>query len=192
MSLIPPLWQLDSSRFETPKILKKLASSSRKLAELKGAAASIPSQGILINSLGLQEANLYLSQQIVRSKAVYYDLLQKVRTQNLWEDWVFYMLEAVELSAINALKTVQAIKLAVMDYKHRIRERHKFYSQDLINHLFTHPYTKIEFLQRDLNLSRMTATRYLDSLTEGGFLNKQNAGRSNYYINQALKEILVS
>ena len=47
---------LNPARFETPAILKKLASSSRKLAELKGIAASIPNQGILINTLALQEA----------------------------------------------------------------------------------------------------------------------------------------
>ena len=50
------LESLTPERFETPAILKKLASSSRKLAELKGIAASIPNQGILINTLGLQEA----------------------------------------------------------------------------------------------------------------------------------------
>src|SRR5689334_20160607 len=48
--------QLQPERFETPAILKKLNSASRQLAELKGVAASIPNQAILINSLGLQEA----------------------------------------------------------------------------------------------------------------------------------------
>ena len=42
MPSIPPLEQLDATRFDTPAILKKLASSSRRLAELKGIAASIP------------------------------------------------------------------------------------------------------------------------------------------------------
>ena len=79
-----------------------------------------------------------------------------------------------------------------MDYKHRIREQHKFYSQDLINNLFSHPYTKIEFLQRDLQVSRMTATRYLDALAETGFLAKQKVGRSNYYVNLALNKILLN
>jgi Fic family protein len=79
---------------------------------------------------------------------------------------------------------------ALMDAKHRIRSQYKFYSQDLINNLFTHPYTKIEFIERDLKVSRLTATRYLEALTGGGFLQKQKIGRSNYYINLALNAIL--
>src|SRR5215203_587845 len=53
---IPALTALDPRRFETPGILKRLSTASRQLAELKGVAASIPHQGILINSLGMQEA----------------------------------------------------------------------------------------------------------------------------------------
>jgi Fic family protein len=56
MQPLIPLERLNSARFETPVILKKLALASRYLAELKGIAASIPNQNILINSLGLQEA----------------------------------------------------------------------------------------------------------------------------------------
>lgn len=134
---------------------------------------------------------LYLSQHIVRTKADYYRLLQTVRDEDLWEDWVLYMLEAVEATAQQTIRTVQAIKAALMDYKHRIRAQHKFYSQDLINNLFTHPYTKIDFLQRDLDVSRLTATKYLDLLAATGFVQKQKIGRSNYYVNLALNQILL-
>ena len=72
----------------------------------------------------------------------------------------------------------------------RGRERYRFYSQDLINNLFNHPYTKIDFIRRDLKVSRLTATRYLDELAEGGFVHKQKVGRSNYYINLPLYRIL--
>ena len=283
MTMLPPLEQLDAARFDTPAILKKLASSSRRLAELKGIAASIPNQGILINTLGLQEAKdsseienivtthdelfkddvlpesfanpaakevlryrqalrvgfeqvrasslltanhiiqiqgelernnagfrklpgtalkdgagrtvytppqdpaeivslmrdlerflndpdalavdplikmalahhqfesihpfydgngrtgrivnvlylvkeglldipvLYLSKHIVRTKADYYRLLQTVRDDDTWEDWVLYMLDAVEQTATQTLATIHAIKAALFDYKHRIR-----------------------------------------------------------------------
>jgi hypothetical protein len=56
MSSISPLHQLDPVRFDKPPILKRLAGASRQLAELKGVAASIPHQRILINTLGMQEA----------------------------------------------------------------------------------------------------------------------------------------
>jgi Fic family protein len=55
--------------------------------------------------------------------------------------------------------------------------------------LFSHPYTKIEFVERDLGISRLTATKYLDALAEAGFLKKQKIGRNNYYINLALDQI---
>lgn len=352
MTTIPPLDQLSPRRFETAATLKKLAAASRKLAELKGVAASIPNQGILISTLAIQEAKdssaienivtthdelfkgdalpedftnaaakevlryrqalrvgfelvrrsglltvnhileiqsgleqnsaglrklpgtalkdgagrtvytppqepeavvalmrdlerfinddaifdadplikmalihhqfesihpfydgngrtgriinvlylvkqglldipvLYLSRHIVRTKADYYRQLQEVRERDAWEEWVLYMLNAVEQTAGETILTINAIKEALMDYKHRIRAAHRFYSQDLINNLFSHPYTKIDFVECDLNVSRLTATKYLDALTEGGFLSKKKVGRSNYYINVALAAIL--
>jgi Fic family protein len=134
---------------------------------------------------------LYLSSHIVRTKADYYRLLQSVRVEDRWEDWVLYMLKAVEATAQQTIVTVQAIKAALMACKHRIREEHKFYSQDLINHLFMHPYTKIEFAQRDLSVSRLTASKYLDALAASGLVAKHRVGRSNYYVNVALNEILL-
>ena len=353
MTSISPLEQLDPARFDSPAILKKLATASRRLAELKGIAGSIPNQGILINTLGLQEAKdsseieniitthdelfkddvlpeafanpaakevlryrqalrigfeqvkrsglltanhiieiqaelehnnagfrklpgtalkdgagnvvytppqepaeivalmsdlerfindadlyavdplikmalihhqfesihpfydgngrtgrilnvlylvredlldipvLYLSSHIVHTKDTYYQLLQTVRVVDRWEDWVLYMLEAVEQTAVQTIATIQAIKSALQDYKHRIRKDYKFYSQDLINNLFMHPYTKIDFVQRDLQVSRLTATKYLDGLVAGGFVQKQKIGRGNYYVNVALNAILM-
>lgn len=133
---------------------------------------------------------LYLSRHIVRTKTDYYRLLQAVRTDDAWEDWVLYLLTAVEHTAAETVRTIQAIKRLLQDTKQSIRARHKFYSQDLINNLFSHPYTKIEFIQRDLGVSRLTATKYLDALVADGTLRKRKIGRSNYYINQPLYQIL--
>ena len=133
---------------------------------------------------------LYLSSHIVRTKTDYYRLLQAVRDTDAWEDWVLYLLEAVEETAGQTITTIHAIKSALFDYKHRIRAGFKFYSQDLINNLFMHPYTKIEFVQRDLKVSRLTATKYLDTLAEEGFVQKHKVGRHNYYVNIALNRIL--
>jgi Fic family protein len=133
---------------------------------------------------------LYLSRFIVQTKGEYYRLLQRVREDDAWEDWVLYMLSAVEKTARDAITTIGAIREALLETKRRIRDKYKFYSQDLLNNLFTHPYTKVEFVQRDLGVSRLTARKYLEELTDGAFLQKQKIGRSNYYINTALFAIL--
>lgn len=133
---------------------------------------------------------LYLSRHIVRTKSEYYRLLQAVRDEDAWEAWVLYMLTAVEQTATEGITTVVAIRDLLLKVKHKVRRDYKFYSQDLINNLFMHPYTKIDYLQRDIGVKRLTATRYLDALVEGGVLKKQKVGRTNYYVNRPLFRIL--
>lgn len=133
---------------------------------------------------------LYLSRHIVRHKADYYRLLQAVRDSGAWEDWVLYMLQAVANTANETITTIHAIKTLLQQTKQTVRNGYKFYSQDLINNLFNHPYTRVEFLQRDLGVGRLTATRYLDTLSRDGVLEKIRIGRNNYYINRPLFELL--
>lgn len=59
-----------------------------------------------------------------------------------------------------------------------------------MNNLFCNPYTKLEFLERDLKISRLTETKYLDALAGAGYLEKHKILRSNYYINRPLFDIL--
>lgn len=75
--------------------------------------------------------------------------------------------------------------------KHKIRERlPKIYSQDLLNNLFRYPYTKIESLEKELGISRITAGKYLEQLSAAGFLRKQKRGKTNFYINEPLFALL--
>jgi Fic family protein len=79
----------------------------------------------------------------------------------------------------------------MQDAKHKLRsELPKIYSQDLLNNLFRHPYTKIEFIERDLDVSRPTAIRYLDELVRIKLVRKTKLGRTNYYINDPLFKLL--
>ncbi len=140
---------------------------------------------------------LYLSRYIVRNKSDYYRLLQAVREQadapEVWQEWVLYVLAAVEVTAQQIIVIVTDISAAWIDYKHRICAAFKFYRQNLINSLFMSPYTKIKFVERDSEVSRLTATKYLDGLMDAGFVRKVKmvkVGRSNYYINVRLNEIL--
>lgn len=135
---------------------------------------------------------LYLSRHITRTKADYYRLLQSVRDEGTWEAWTLYMLEAVADTSRTTLELVEGIRALMAGYKHRIRsELPKIYSQDLLNNLFRHPYTRIEFLQSEINVTRQTAARYLDQLAEAGLIIKHQAGRNNYYVNSPLVELFV-
>lgn len=135
---------------------------------------------------------LYLSRHITRTKADYYRLLQAVREDGAWEAWVLYMLEAVARTAETTLRIVEGIRGQMADVKHRMREElPKVYSQDLLNNLFRHPYTRIEYVVGDLGVTRQTAAKYLDTLAETGFVEKHQAGRSNYYINSALVRLFM-
>jgi Fic family protein len=130
---------------------------------------------------------LYLSRYIIKHKGDYYKLLQNVRDNNNWEDWIFYLLSGVEQTAKETIELIRNIRQLMQTYKQRIRkELPKIYSQDLLNNLFKHPYTKIEFLMSDINVTRLTAQRYLEQLVEFELLDKQKIWRTNYYINTPL------
>ena len=86
---------------------------------------------------------------------------------------------------------IQGIKELMQHHKHKLRdELPKIYSQDLINNIFRHPYTKIDFVMSELQVSRITATRYLNELTRIGLMTKHRLGRDNYYVNDALFTLL--
>lgn len=74
-----------------------------------------------------------------------------------------YMLEGVEETAKGTILIISQIRKLMQDYKHGIREKlPKVYSQDLLNNLFKHPYTKIDFVMKELHVSRLTATNVFE------------------------------
>lgn len=134
---------------------------------------------------------LYLSRFIIQNKTDYYKLLQEVRETGNWEGWILYILNGVEQTAKETIVLITQIRKLMQTYKHQIRKNlPKIYNQDLLNNLFRHPYTKIEFMMKELDVTRVTAVRYLDMLVEHGFLEKQKIGRSNFYINVQLYKLL--
>lgn len=133
---------------------------------------------------------LYLSRYIIEHKADYYKLLQEVRETDNWENWVLYMLDGIEQIAKETIVLIGKIRDLIYEYKNLLRNNYKFYSQDLLNNLFKHPYTKIEFIENDLGVSRITASKYLNQLAKDKVLKKEKLGTGNYYINEKLIKIL--
>ena len=140
---------------------------------------------------GLQKLPiLYLSSHIIRNKPDYYRLLQGVKENGDWESWISYMIRGVENTARETILLIEELKVLIAEMQVVLRTRYKFYSQELLNNLFEHPYTKIEFLMRDLGVSRITAANYLNQLATDGVLRKERLGTGNYYVNERLFELL--
>ncbi len=153
--------------------------------------------GRILNLLYLTQAGLldmpvlYLSRAIYANRRDYYRLLQSVRTEDAWEEWVIYMLKMVTQTARSTLKSVESIHASMLDTKKRMRkELPKVYSQDLLNNLYRFPYTRIELLAKDISREAQTARRYLKHLTKKGFVREVKHGRNNFYINDPLVALL--
>ena len=138
----------------------------------------------------LESPVLYLSRYIHKNRSDYYRLLDEVRQKNDWTEWIIYILNAITDTSKDTTLLIKSIYKLFREYKQKIRENHKFYSQDIINSIFTHPYTKIKFLAEDIKISRATAGRYLDDLSQSGILRKTRWGKESYYINYKLSDLL--
>ena len=130
---------------------------------------------------------LYLSSYIIQNKVDYYRLLQEVRTDDKMEEWILYMLDGVEQTSLGTIELIQDIHTLMDTTKHQIRDKlPKLYSKDLVEILFMHPYTKIDFLVRDLGITRKTASKYLKELEEIGMMQNIKMGKSKYFIHKEL------
>ncbi|MCH2188812.1 Fic family protein [Candidatus Gracilibacteria bacterium] len=145
---------------------------------------------LILNDL-LDMPVLYLSQYIIEHKDDYYRLLQEVRDKQNWDEWIMYMLEAVEKTANETTHMVHAIWNLMGQTKHSMKQKaSSIYSKDLLEILFSHPYTKIDFLVEELGFSRQRASRYLNELSDMGYLEVVQIGNSKYFINIALFQLL--
>jgi len=153
--------------------------------------------GRIINILYLVDRGLlnlpvlYLSRHIIDHKAAYYDGLRRVTEEGAWENWVLYMLDAVEQTSVRTHRQINEILALMESVRERVqREAPAIYSKDLIEQIFRQPYCKIAFLEHAGMGTRQTCAKYLRELERLGVLHGQKIGREVYFINQALFELL--
>ena len=134
---------------------------------------------------------LYLSRYIIQNKVDYYRLLQEVRTKENWEEWVLYMLDGVEKTSLSTIELINDIYELMDKTQTTIKEKlPKIYSKDLVEILFVHPYTKIEFLVDGLGVTRKTASKYLSELEQIGIVKNIQIKNSKFFINEELFNML--
>ena len=140
---------------------------------------------------------LYLSRYITHHKGEYYHLLQAIREKEdnaeEWRRWILFILKGIEETSLNTIEMIKQIDRMMREFKNVLRPLFgKQYKHELLNNLFFHPYTKIEFIQRDIQVARNTASKYLDLIVEAGLVEKVKVGKSNYYFNTRLIELFLN
>lgn len=134
---------------------------------------------------------LYLSNYIIKNKRDYYRLLQDVRVKGDWESWIIYMVQSVRVTALDTIQMIRSQKLQMTDMEQRLKREYKFYSHDLLLNLFKHPYTKTDFLMRDIGVTKKTAAGYLNRMAADGILRKEEIGNNTYYVNEDLYHLFL-
>ena len=134
---------------------------------------------------------LYLSRYIIDHKAAYYEGLRRVTEEGAWQDWVLFMLDAVEQTSMRTHRQITDILALMESVRERVqREAPGIYSKDLIEQIFKQPYCKIQFLERAGMGTRQTCAKYLRALEKLGILTGQKIGREVYFINSNLFTLL--
>ena len=145
---------------------------------------------LVLNNL-IDSPILYLSKYINKTKQEYYKLFNEVRDNNNFEDWILYILKGIEITSKETMELIEKIQNEMKDYKEEFRNKlPKIYSKELLESLFYEVYTKISYIEKACNVTRITATSYLNQLEEIGLLESEKIGREKLYKNVRLIKLL--
>jgi Fic family protein len=145
---------------------------------------------LILNDL-LEIPILYISSYIIKNKGEYYKRLNAVNKNDEWENWILYILKAVEVTSRQTILQIQLIRELLKQTIEKVRENApKIYSKELVENIFEQPYTKIEYITTKLGVERKAASRYLRKLKEIGVLESKKVGKEVIYINKELIKLL--
>ncbi len=155
--------------------------------------------GRILNLLFLVEQGLldlpilYLSRAVIRTKADYYRLLLEVTTAGAWEEWILYLLGAVEETARWTTERIQAIRRLMEETADYVRkEAFGAYSHELVELIFVQPYCRIKNVVDAGIAKRQTAAVYLKRLRDIGVLEEVKVGREKLFVNPRLMRLLTA
>lgn len=160
-------------------------------ADGNGRTGRILNALYLVQQELLAQPVLYLSAYIVKYKTEYYQLLRGVTEKGNWTDWVMYMLTAlIETAQLTTRKIRDMLRLKDRYEKQTKAVLGASFSHELLQLMFTLPYLKIELLEKKGMAHRQTASTWLKKLAEADILKPQKMGRTTYYVNFRLMEVL--
>lgn len=122
----------------------------------------------------LSQPLLYLSLYFKTHRDTYYELLQRVRIDGVWEEWLLFFLEGVLETSLQAVSTAQSMLQLFEDDRKKIEQigRPAGSALRLHQYLQHHPLCTIPKASADTNLSAPTITTAIGHLSRLGVLRK--------------------
>lgn len=155
--------------------------------------------GRILNILYLMDCQLltlpilYLSRFIIMNKAKYYELLLSVTTQENWQEWILFILQAVKNTSewtIAKIKSIRQLHEHTIEYIKT--DADKIYSRELVDIIFEQPYSRISNLVDRGIAKRQAASTYLKKLVEIGVLEEMNVGKEKLFLHPKLLQLLTN
>jgi Fic family protein len=153
--------------------------------------------GRLLNMLFLVEQGLltlpilYLSRYIIEHRDAYYDSLLRVTSESAWQEWILFVLNGVEQTAVWTRDKIAAIRGLLEHTNQYVRQQKpEIQSRELIDVIFTQPYCRIANLVDAGIAKRQTASVYLKQLVDLGVLTETKVGREKLFIHPKLIRVI--
>jgi Fic family protein len=184
------LGQLDAFMNDVPERTPLLVKAAMAHAQFETIHPFLDGNGrvgrllivlLLCGERALRRPLLYISLFFKRNRDLYYELLQRVRTDGDWEAWVRFFFEAVEATAEEAVATARrAMELFAADEK-RIRDSSASSAAtiEVFRALQRSPIASVQSLTRDLHLSKPTVNATVRKLEAIGILRELTGGQRN-------------
>ncbi|HEY1255315.1 MAG TPA: Fic family protein [Terracidiphilus sp.] len=136
---------------------------------------------LLCESGVLREPLLYLSLYLKTNRNSYYELLQKVRTDGAWEEWLLFFLEGVESTARQASETAFQLREIFSEDRRRIQEQAKSAATSLQIHSYLQakPVASISSISAGVSKTVTTVAAVLANLQQLGIVKESTGRRRN-------------
>ncbi|MCK4353540.1 Fic family protein [candidate division WOR-3 bacterium] len=129
----------------------------------------------------LSKPLLYLSFYFKKNRTEYYDLLMRVRTEGVWEEWIRFFLKGISEISEEATNTAREIIKLKDDLITKLYENSisSIYAVKLIDLLFKNPVIDVKNIVEVLNIHKDTANELVKKFEKIGII-KEITGKQRY------------
>lgn len=134
---------------------------------------------------------LFLSRYFIQNNKEYYGGLKNVTEKEDWQNWILYILDAIEHTARTTIEKIDYIVKLMERFINLIKINHpKMYSRELVEVLFAQPYCRVYSITEAGIVARQSASVHLQKIEALDLISGKKMGKKMVYVNNGLLDIL--